>query len=155
SSSIVILEFDYDTKIEDVENDITRAIDSVDLPDGAGERSFLKLDICVMPSSQMAVTSSGESVAECQAQVDGVMTELAHVAGGASITENGSVTEEIQVNLDTEALSQYNMSQSDIAGIIEANNISIPNATVTDTEDRTSISTRTVSEVDGVESLRE
>src|SRR5699024_9957833 len=63
--------------------------------------------------------------------------------------------EEIQVNLDTEALSQYNMSQSDIAGIIEANNISIPNATVTDTEDRTSISTRTVSEVDGVESLRE
>ena len=155
SSSIVILEFDYDTKIEDVENDITRAIDSVDLPDEAGEPSFLKFDISMMPSIQMAVTSSGESVAEYQDQVDDLITELENVEGVASITENGSVTEEIQVNLDTEALSQYNMSQSDIAGIIEANNISIPNATVTDTEDRTSISTRTVSEVDGVESLRE
>src|SRR5699024_3778584 len=116
---------------------------------------FLKFDISMMPSIQMAVTSSGESVAEYQDQVDDLITELENVEGVASITENGSVTEEIQVNLDTEALSQYNMTQSDIAGIIEANNISIPNATVTDTEDRTSISTRTVSEVDGVESLRE
>ncbi|WP_017549312.1 efflux RND transporter permease subunit [Salinicoccus carnicancri] len=155
SSSIVILEFDYDTKIEDVENDITRAMDSVDLPDEAGDPSFLKFDISMMPSIQMAVTSSGESAAEYQDQVDDLITELENVEGVASITENGSVTEEIQVNLDTEALSQYNMSQSDIAGIIEANNISIPNATVTDTEDRTSISTRTVSEIDGVESLRE
>ena len=155
SSSVVILEFDYDTKIEDVENDITRAIDSVDLPDEAGDPSFLKFDISMMPSIQMAVTSSGESVAEYQDQVDDLIAELENVEGVASITENGSVTEEIQVNLDTESLSQYNMTQSDIAGIIEANNISIPNATVTDTEDRTSISTRTVSEVDGVESLRE
>lgn len=155
SSSVVILEFGYDTKIEDVENEIMRAVDSADLPDEAGDPSFLKFDISMMPSIQMAVTSSGDSVAEYQSQVDDLITELENVEGVASITENGSVTEEIQVNLDTEALSQYNMSQSDIAGIIEANNISIPNATVTDTEDRTSISTRTVSEIDGVESLQE
>ncbi|WP_411842314.1 efflux RND transporter permease subunit [Salinicoccus sp. HZC-1] len=155
SSSVVILEFGYDTKIEDVENDIMRAVESADLPDTAGDPSFLKFDISMMPSIQMAVTSSGDNVAEYQDQVDDLITELENVEGVASITENGSVVEEIQVNLDTEALSQYNMSQSDVAGIIEANNISIPNATVTDTEDRTSISTRTVSEIGGVEELQE
>lgn len=155
SSSVVILEFDYDTKIEDVENEIMRAIDSVNLPDEAEDPSFLKFDISMMPSIQMAVTSGGDSVAEYQSQVDGLISELENVDGVASITENGSVTEEIQVNLDTEALAKYNMSQSDIADIIKANNISIPNATVTDTEDSSSISTRTVSEIGGVEELQE
>lgn len=155
SSSVVILEFDYDTKIEDVENEIMRAIDSVNLPDEAEAPSFLKFDISMMPSIQMAVTSGGDSVAEYQSQVDGLISELENVDGVASITENGSVTEEIQVNLDTEALAKYNMSQSDIADIIKANNISIPNATVTDTEDSSSISTRTVSEIGGVEELQE
>ncbi|MBF0753732.1 efflux RND transporter permease subunit [Jeotgalicoccus nanhaiensis] len=155
SSSVVILEFGYDMTIDEVESDITRALDSVQLPDQAGEPSFLKFDISMMPSIQMAVTSSGENVAEYQGQVDDLITELENIEGVASISQNGSVTEEIQVNLDVDALSEINMSQSDVAGLIEANNISIPNATIVDTENRNAISTRTVSDIDGVETLRE
>lgn len=155
SSSVVILEFGYDMTIDEVESDITRALDGVQLPDQAGDPSFLKFDISMMPSIQMAVTSSGENVAEYQSQVDDLITELENIEGVASISQNGSVTEEIQVNLDVDALSEINMSQSDVAGLIEANNISIPNATIVDTESRTAISTRTVSDIDGVETLRE
>src|SRR5699024_3846323 len=39
--------------------------------------------------------------------------------------------------------------------LIESNDISIPNATIVDEEARDSISTRTVSTIDGVEELRE
>lgn len=155
SSSVVILEFGYDMTIDEVESDITRALDGVQLPDQAGDPSFLKFDVSMMPSIQMAVTSSGENVAEYQSQVDDLITELENIEGVASISQNGSVTEEIQVNLDVDALSEINMSQSDVAGLIEANNISIPNATIVDTESRTAISTRTVSDIDGVETLRE
>lgn len=155
SSSVVILEFGYDMTIDEVESDITRALDSVQLPDQAGDPSFLKFDISMMPSIQMAVTSSGENVAEYQGQVDDLITELENIEGVASISQNGSVTEEIQVNLDVDVLSEINMSQNDVADLIEANNISIPNATIVDTESRTAISTRTVSNIDGVETLRE
>ncbi|MEK4554006.1 efflux RND transporter permease subunit [Jeotgalicoccus sp. FSL K6-3177] len=155
SSSVVILEFGYDMTIDEVESDITRALDSVQLPDQAGDPSFLKFDISMMPSIQMAVTSSGENVAEYQGQVDDLITELENIEGVASISQNGSVTEEIQVNLDVDALSEINMSQNDVADLIEANNISIPNATIVDTDSRTAISTRTVSNIDGVETLRE
>lgn len=155
SSSIVILEFGYDMTIDEVESDITRALDGVELPEQAGDPSFLEFDISMMPSIQMAVSSQGESVAEYQGQVDELITELENIEGVASITENGSVTEEIQVNLDIDALSEAQMTQSDVAGLIEANNISIPNATIVDTEDRTSISTRTVSDIDSIETLRE
>ena len=155
SSSVVILEFGYDMTIDEVESDITRALESVQLPEQAGDPAFLEFDISMMPSIQMAVTSSGENVADYQGQVDDLVTELENIEGVASISQNGTVVEEIQVNLDVDALSEVNMSQSDVAGLIEANNISIPNATIVDTESRTSISTRTVSNIDGVETLRE
>ena len=155
SSSVVILEFGYDMTIDEVESDITRALESVELPEQAGDPSFLEFDISMLPSIQMAVTSNGESVADYQGQVDDLVTELENIEGVASISENGTVVEEIQVNLDIDALSEANMSQSDVAGLIEANNISIPNATIVDTENRNSISTRTISEIDGVETLRE
>ena len=155
SSSVVILEFGYDMTIDEVESDITRALESVQLPEQAGDPAFLEFDISMMPSIQMAVTSSGENVADYQGQVDSLVTELENIEGVASISQNGTVVEEIQVNLDVDALSEVNMTQSDVAGLIEANNISIPNATIVDTESRTSISTRTVSNIDGVETLRE
>src|SRR5690625_5206553 len=162
SSSIVILEFGYDMSIEDVENDITKAMDSADLPEQAGAPSFLEFDISMMPSIQMAVSSSGEDVVEYQDQVDeyqdqvdDLISELENIEGVASITQNGNVVEEVQVNLDTDALSEYGLSQSDVASIIEANNISIPNATIVDEEAGESISTRTISSIDGVEQLRE
>lgn len=154
-SSVVILEFGYDMTIDEVESDITRALESVQLPEQAGDPAFLEFDISMLPSIQMAVTSSGENVAEYQGQVDDLITELENIEGVASISQNGTVVEEIQVNLDVDALSELNLSQNDVAGIIEANNISIPNATIVDTENRTSISTRTVSNIDGVETLRE
>lgn len=155
NSSVVIMEFDYDMQIEDVESDIRRAIDAVELPEQAGTPSFLEFDISMLPSIQLAVTSEGESVVEYQDQVDDLITELENIEGVASITENGAVTQEIQVNLDIDALEEVNMSQSDVAGLIEANNISIPNATIVDEEERTSITTRTVSNIDSVEALRE
>lgn len=155
NSSVVIMEFDYDMQIEDVESDIRRAIDAVELPEQAESPSFLEFDISMLPSIQLAVTSEGESVVDYQDQVEDLITELENIEGVASITENGAVTQEIQVNLDIDALEEVNMSQSDVAGLIEANNISIPNATIVDEEERTSITTRTVSNIDSVEALRE
>ena len=155
NSSVVIMEFDYDMKIEDVESDIRRAIDSVELPDQAGTPSFLEFDISMLPSIQLAVNSEGDNVVDYQEQVGELITELENINGVASITENGSVTQEVQVNLDIDALEKANLSQSDIAGLIEANNISIPNATITDSENKESITTRTVSSIDGVEALQE
>src|SRR5699024_11664719 len=64
SSSVVILEFGYDMTIDDVENDITKAMEAADLPDQAGDPSFLEFDISMMPSIQMAVSSSGENRSE-------------------------------------------------------------------------------------------
>lgn len=155
SSSVIIMEFGYDMTIDEVESDITRALDGVDLPEQAGDPVFLEFDISMLPSIQLAATSAGEDVIEYQDQVDELISELENIQGVASISENGAITEEIQVVLDTDALSEFNLSQSDIAGIIEANNVTIPNTTIMDEEAGEAITTRTVSTIDGVEELQE
>ncbi|GAA3732612.1 efflux RND transporter permease subunit [Salinicoccus jeotgali] len=155
SSSVVLLEFGYDMTIDEVENEIVRTIENTSLPEEAGDPSFLEFDITMLPSLTLAVSSDNKSVSEFQGQVEDLINELENINGVASISETGSITEEISVALDTEALEKYQLSQSDVANIIEANNISIPNATIVDEEEKESITTRTVSEIDGVESLEE
>ncbi|MFC3420177.1 efflux RND transporter permease subunit [Salinicoccus hispanicus] len=153
NSSIIILEFGYDMTIAEVENEITRTIDNVNLPDQAGDPSFLEFDITMFPSMTLAVTSENEGISAFQGQVDDLINQLENINGVASISETGNITEEISVVLDIEALEEYQLSQSDVAGIIEANNISIPNATIVDEEAGEAITTRTVSNIDGVEAL--
>ncbi|MCG7331741.1 efflux RND transporter permease subunit [Salinicoccus roseus] len=154
SSSIILLEFGYDMTIDEVENEIMRTIENASLPDQAGDPSFLEFDITMFPSMTLAVTSGNDSVSEFQGQVDDLIGELENINGVASISKTGSITEEIAVTLDTEALEEYQLSQSDVANIIEANNISIPNATIVDEEAQEAITTRTVSSIDGVEELQ-
>lgn len=154
SSSIILLEFGYDMTIDEVENEIMRTIENTSLPDQAGDPSFLEFDITMFPSMTLAVTSGNDSVSEFQGQVDDLIGELENINGVASISKTGSITEEIAVTLDTEALEEYQLSQSDVANIIEANNISIPNATIVDEEAQEAITTRTVSSIDGVEELQ-
>lgn len=155
SSSLVILEFDYDMTIDEVENEITRTISSANLPEQAEEPSFIEFDISMMPSIQMAATSTNGDTAEFENQVNDLANELESIQGVASININGLMEREVAVELDTEALSDYNLSQSDIAGMIEANNISMPINTIEDTEQGYNISTRTMNELDGLDELRE
>lgn len=155
ASSLVILEFDYDMTIDEVENEITRTISSTNLPEQAEEPSFIEFDISMMPSIQMAATSTNGDTAEFENQVNDLANELESIQGVASININGLMEREVAVELDTEALSDYNLSQSDIAGMIEANNISMPINTIEDTEQGYNISTRTMNELDGLDELRE
>lgn len=154
-SSLIILEFDFDMSISEVENEITRTISQANLPDEANDPSFIEFDISMLPSIQMAVTSKNGDSIEFESQVRDLVNELESIQGVASININGLLEREISVELDQDAISEYEMTQDDIAGIIEANNFSMPINTIEDTEEGYNISTRTLNQLDGIEELRE
>lgn len=155
SSSLVMMEFDYDMSISDVENEITRTIDQAGLPEEAEDPSFIEFDVSMLPSIQMAVTSTNGDSVEFENQVNDLVNELESIEGVASINLNGTVDREISVELDSGALAEYDLSQEDVSGMIEANNFSMPINTIEDTEEGYTISTRTMNEMDGIEELRE
>ncbi|WP_059103451.1 efflux RND transporter permease subunit [Shouchella shacheensis] len=151
-SSIVVLEFDWSSSIEDVELDINNALRQLDLPDGAGEPSFLKFDPSMMPMMQLAVTS-GDQVIDFQDEVMDLEQEIQKIPGVASVDESGTLTEEVQINLDREALADANVNQETIIGALQANNVSLPGGLVE--RDDLSLTTRVLSEVTSLEEIRD
>jgi HAE1 family hydrophobic/amphiphilic exporter-1 len=154
-SSLVILEFDYDMSISEVESEITRTMDQADLPEEAEDPSFIEFDISMLPSIQMAVTSTNGDTQDFENQVNDLVSELESIQGVASINVNGLLDREISVELDQDALSEYDLSQSDVSDMIEANNFSMPINTIEDTEEGYNISTRTMNQIEDLDELRE
>lgn len=154
-SSIVIMEFTSDTEISDVENEIVTTINQADLPDDAGNPSFLQFDPSMFPSLQLAISADNEDVTEFQGEVDELQRELARIDGIASISEAGTLTEQYEIVIDQEALEDEELTQEDIVDTIQANDIVVPGGIITDEEEEESISTRLVSELNTQEEIEE
>ncbi|WP_078394786.1 efflux RND transporter permease subunit [Shouchella patagoniensis] len=151
-TSMVILQFDWDTSIDDVELDIINTLRSVDLPDDANEPSFLQFDPSMMPMMQLAVTS-GDSIVDFQDDVNDLSDELLNIVGVASVDANGSLTEIVEISLDRDEMNDYNVTQDDVSGVIQANDVSMPGGAVE--QDDLTLTTRVISEITTLDDIRE
>ncbi|QQK78653.1 efflux RND transporter permease subunit [Salicibibacter cibi] len=152
-SSIIILEFSQDTSIDDVETDIVSTITQAELPDDAGQPSFIEFDPSMLPSMQLAVSANGDEVSDFQDDALDMQQELSRVDGVADVDEAGSITELYEVELNQDDLNDANMQQSDVVDMIQGNDIAVPGGIVED-EDR-NITTRVLSELTDQEDLEE
>ncbi|HSI66382.1 MAG TPA: efflux RND transporter permease subunit, partial [Planococcus sp. (in: firmicutes)] len=152
-SSILILEFSSDTSISDVENEIVRTINQTNLPDGAGNPSFLQFDPSMFPSIQLAISADGREVTEFQGDVADLRRDLSRISGIASISESGSLSEQYEVILDQEQLESFGLSQDDVVNAIQANDIVVPGGIITDVEAEERISTQIISQLTSPEQI--
>ncbi|MFS0786923.1 efflux RND transporter permease subunit [Shouchella sp. 1P09AA] len=151
-SSIVLLEFDWSSSIEDVELDIINALQQIDLPDGAGEPSFLKFDPSMFPMMQLAVTSNDE-IEAFQDDVMDLEQEILQVPGVASVNESGTVTEIVSIKLDQDAMIDAGVNQETIVSALQANNVTVPGGVVE--QDDLSLTTRIIHELTSLEEIEE
>ncbi|EZH67082.1 cation transporter [Bacillaceae bacterium JMAK1] len=151
-TSMIILQFDWDTSISDVELEIINTLRQVDLPDEVDEPSFLQFDPSMFPMMQLAVTS-GDDVIDFQDDVLSLEDELLNIPGVASVDEAGSLSEIVEINLDRELMDDYSLTQEDITGAIQANNVSMPGGTVE--QDELSLTTRVISELTTLDDIRD
>ena len=128
-SSLVILQFNNSTNIDDIQSDIQNAIDRTQLPDDVKNARFLKFDPSQFPIIQMAVNSTQKS-SNFQQTIHHFEQELSQVKGVASVSADGLHVDEVKVLLDQEKLKKYHLSQASIAQSLQANNVSLPGAKV-------------------------
>ncbi|WP_022792555.1 efflux RND transporter permease subunit [Marinococcus halotolerans] len=152
-TSLVLLELSWSTSVEDVQQEINNAMNNANLPDDAGDPSFIEFDPDAQGMIQMAAFSEGNDLAETQSQVEDIVTELERTEGVASVDTSGGLDEQFEISLDQESLEDNNVTQSDVTNAVQANNITQPGGTITSGE-RT-LTTRTVNELNGVEDLQE
>ncbi|HPA55469.1 MAG TPA: efflux RND transporter permease subunit, partial [Bacillota bacterium] len=130
--SIVIAEFNSGTDMNFATLQMREKIDMVKgmLPDGVEAPMIIKMDPGMIPAAVLGV-SGGENEAELTRFVeDKIKAKIESIDGVASVAVTGGTTKEIKVNLDSQKLSGYGLSFSQISGALRSENLNQPGGTV-------------------------
>ncbi len=131
--SMVILEFDYGTNLDNAANEIRDKIDLVRsyLPDDADSPITIKLDPSMMPIMVLSMKGNRTPEELRDYAEDVVQPRLEQLDGIASANIMGGRESSINVDIPRDRLEAYGLSISQVAQMIGAQNIQSSGGTIT------------------------
>ena len=130
--SIVVLEFEYGTDIDEACNNIRDKLDLVNssLPDGASVPVLFKFGMDDMPVLILSAKADKSLMGLDKILDDKLVTPLGRVKGVGTISVSGAPAREIHVYCDPNKLEAYGLSVSGISQIIAAENRNVPSGSI-------------------------
>ena len=127
--SLVMVQFSSGTDMDKAASDMESSIDMIEsyLPEDAGDPMVLKLDTDMMATAQFSISYEGYDLVQTKQFVDEVLEpKLKSVKGVANVSVTGAQNRQIDVYIDPSRLFDYDMSMSDVASAIAAQNQNLP-----------------------------
>ncbi|HPG73046.1 MAG TPA: efflux RND transporter permease subunit, partial [Bacteroidales bacterium] len=126
--SIVTLEFEWETNLDEAANDIRNALEFVkdNLPDGAQTPIIYKFNSSMMPIIFYSI-SAKESYAGIEKLLDEkLVNRLNRIEGVGSVGLAGTPGRTVYIEVDPRKIEAYNLSVEMIGGILQAENFNLP-----------------------------
>jgi HAE1 family hydrophobic/amphiphilic exporter-1 len=126
--SVVSLEFEWDSNLDEASNDIRDVIDRTldDLPDGCDRPAIWKFNTSMFPILFFAITAD-ESYPGLEKIIDEkVINPLNRVDGVGSVSMVGTPERMIYVDADPRKLDAYNLTIEQIGSVISSENSNLP-----------------------------
>jgi HAE1 family hydrophobic/amphiphilic exporter-1 len=126
--SVVSLEFEYETDLNEAANDIRDAIAFVEsqLPDAADKPTIFKFNSSMFPILMFAITAD-ESYEGLEKLLDEkVINPLNRVEGIGSVELVGTPIREITIEVNPRNLEAYNITVEQIGDVLRAENMNLP-----------------------------
>ena len=123
--SMIMLEYDYDTDMDEAYSDLTKSLNSIrDLPDDV-EPTVMEMNNNAQASIMLTVANpSQENLYDYVDQK--IVPELEKLSTVAEVSTMGGSSEYIKIELMSDMMDQYNVSISDIKSAMSAANLSYP-----------------------------
>ena len=123
--SMIMLEYDYDTDMDEAYSDLTKSLNSIrDLPDDV-EPTVMEMNNNSQASMMLSISNpSQESLYDYVDQK--IVPELEKLSTVAEVSTMGGSSEYIKIELMSDMMDQYNVSISDIKSAMSAANLSYP-----------------------------
>ena len=130
--SLVVLEFEYGTDIDEACNNVRDKLDLVSqsLPDGASTPFILKFSADDMPVMILSAVADESLPGLDKILDDKLVTPLGRVKGVGTVSVNGAPSREIQVYCDPNKLQAYGLSVAGISQIIASENRNVPSGSI-------------------------
>ena len=123
--SMIMLEYDYDTDIDEAYDDLNKALDGIrDLPDDV-EPSIMQMNSNSQASIMLSIANSSQS--NLYDYVDQtIVPEFERLSTVAEVETRGGSSEYIKIELDSELMKQYHVTMSDISSAMSSANLTYP-----------------------------
>lgn len=153
-SSILILQFNFNTDMDDTTLQMREKIDMIKgyLPDGTTSPIVMKMDPNSMPIMQLAISTKGDIYTTQKIAEDVVQPRIERIEGTASANVSGGLEREVEIMLKEEMLKGYNLNSKYVAQILQSENLNLPGGTVMKGSNKLNV--RTIGEFKSVEEIK-
>ncbi len=130
--SVVVLEFEWGSDIDEAVNDIRSYVDMVydNLPDNCSKPFIFKFSSSMMPIMVTTFTAKESYPGLEKILNDQVINELNRVDGIGNISLSGAPERYVYIDLDPQKLASYNVSLEQVGNAISGNNLNLASGTV-------------------------
>ena len=130
--SIVVLELEWGTKLDEVMNDVRSFIDMQkdNLPEGATTPFIFKFSSSAMPITQYSITAEGSYPGLEKILNDEVIPQLNKINGIGNITLSGAPDRLVYVEAKQEMLDAYGLPLEALGNAIASNNLNLSSGIV-------------------------
>lgn len=153
--SMVGLEFEYGTDLDEVMNDVRSKVDTVQaqLPDDVEKSSIMKADMNDMPVGQLVISGDGKTGDAISNFADeNVQAQMEAIDGVTSASSNGGDKSQINITADPSVLNSNGVSISTISGVLSGTNKTFPYGSITEGENK--IVLRAVDQLNSLEDVK-
>lgn len=122
-----ILEFEMSKDMEEAEKDVTTAVASIQLPEGAEKPQIIKDGPSAMPVFQFALSSETANQSDLTQYInEHIKPALTGIDGAGAIDINGETEKEVAIKLNPEKMEQYGISYETVKQTFVAHHFSFP-----------------------------
>ncbi|MFQ6613328.1 MAG: efflux RND transporter permease subunit [Fidelibacterota bacterium] len=154
-TSVITLEFDWGTDMDQAEIDVRKMIDLVRdfLPDDASEPVTFAFDPSLQPIQFLAVSSTELGMAQLRRLVEEqIQPRIERIKGVASVSVQGGLERQINILVNPHELAAHGLSMNGISQILRLGNLQIPAGMVDETDEEFSV--RTVGEFSSIDQVK-
>ncbi|TCS95689.1 efflux RND transporter permease subunit [Hazenella coriacea] len=127
STSVVVVEFDFETDLDKAQQEMQESIRRLQLPDQAMETLYNRFGFNTLPMMSLAVTSEKKNAAEIERWVNDVAKgSLESVDGVGELQIKGEGPKAVYIHLKPEQLKKHNLSAQQVQQVLMSGNTSLP-----------------------------
>ncbi len=154
-TSVITLEFDWGTDMDQAEINVRKMIDLVRdyLPTDASEPITFAFDPSMQPIQYLAVSSSELGIAQLRRLVEEqIQPRIERIKGVASVAVQGGLERQIKILVNPHELAAQGLSMNTISQVLRMDNLQIPAGLVDEAKQEYSVKTKgEFSSVDQIE----
>lgn len=154
-SSQIILEFTFGTDMTEASNEVRDRLELVKdfLPDDATSPQIFKFDPSLIPILQLRVSGNRSPEELRQIAEDTIQPRVEQIEGVALASVRGGREQVIRVEIPQNRLEAYDLNLTQIAGVLQGNNVQISAGSIS--EGNTNFLIRTAGEFTDIQQIRD